>query len=254
MTETPNNTILTHELAASTLMTIKDEISDFIRSEMQDKRPLTEYSLWSFIRKRFKTYGLATDKDCPIVAFGKNTSRVHYFPQKRNSKKLEQEMPIMIDMWGHGKNGCYADITWMFYYGKKPSRQLRKHFSFVIGARDECLLYIRHALENDTLPQLNMCDASVRDYLNKKKVGAYFFHSTGHAMSITHVHGTKQQKGLAPRNDASLLLETPYTIEPGLYYPHLTTPFGLRSEIDFYITKDMELVVTSECQTGLTLI
>ena len=163
-------------------------------------------------------------------------------------------MPIMIDMWGHGKNGCYADITWMFYYGTKPNKQLQKQFSYVIGARDECLLYIAHALESDAFPRLNHCDTTVRDYLNKKKVGAYFFHSTGHAMSPTQVHGTKQQKGLTPRSDTPLLIETPYTIEPGLYYPHLGKPFGLRSEIDFYITKDKELVVTSECQKRLTLI
>lgn len=245
--------IKTHCTAAQRLMDIKDEIPSFILEQTTDGKSLTEYHLWKWIRKRFQAYGLRTDSECPIVAFGKNTSRVHYFPSKQ-SETLRPEMPIMIDMWAHLPNGCYADITWMFYYGKRPNLQLRKLFNAVAESRDLCLQYIKKSIKEETMPQQNRCDSTVRDHLNKKKLGAYYFHSTGHPMTVRNVHGHKSDKGLSPRNTDTLNVLQPYTIEPGLYLAHLDSPVGVRSEIDFYISETGTVEVTTHVQESITLI
>lgn len=239
----------THEEAARLLGKVKDDVKQYL----SEKKSLNEKKVIKFVRKQFRKYNLKTDKDCPIVAFGKNTSLIHYFPGKK-SEPLRPETPILLDMWAHLPFGVYADITWMFYYGHKPKQEFLDVFDAVIGSRDALVTYLKHAFQDNKIPISNVCDAVVRDYLNKKGYGAYFFHSTGHSMTQRLVHGLKSNKGFSPRNDLKMKKRLPYTIEPGLYFAHLDEPFGVRSEIDFYSNEKNELVLTSPVQKEMDYI
>ena len=241
--------IESHIEAAKALCQIKNEVKEFLG----EKKNLNETKTRKFIKRRFSHYNLKTDKDCPIVAFNGNTSFVHYFPGKK-SEKLTNESLIMVDMWAHKPNGVYADITWMFYYGRKPEHKVIEVFNAVIGARDACLSFIRDSIQDKKLPISNHCDAAVRDYLNKKQLGAYYFHSSGHSMTQRLVHGLKSNRGLSPKNSQKMKRMLPYTIEPGIYLAHLDEPFGVRSELDFYIDKNNQLIITSDIQKELDYI
>lgn len=238
-----------HIEAAKTLCKIKDEFKEFI----SEKKSINETKARKFIKRRFSHYNLKTDKDCPIVAFGKSTSFVHYFPGKK-SEQLKPETLILLDMWAHKPNGIYADITWMFYYGRKPNHKILEVFDAVIGARDSCISFIRDSLQDRKIPLSNHCDAAVRDYLNKKQLGSYYFHSSGHSMTQRLVHGLKSNRGLSPKNFLKIKKMLPYTIEPGIYLAHLEEPFGVRSELDFYIEKDNRFILTSDVQKELDYI
>ncbi len=241
--------IKTHIEAARLLGKVKDDF----RKEISDGNIKDEYEGKRFILKRFKEYGLRTDKDCPIVAFGRNTSFVHYFPTT-NSLRLKDEMPILLDIWGHIPNGVYADMTWMFYKGRHASPKLLRAFEAVISSRDAMISFLRDSLQDKKLPASNRCDSIVRDALNEHKLGAYFLHSTGHSMTQRLVHGWKSNRGITPRNPNKISKMMPYTVEPGLYFRHLDAPFGVRSEMDFYINKDNKVILTSDVQKELDFI
>lgn len=239
----------THLKAAELLCTIKDEF----RCMISESKDVDEASARKFVRSRFRKYGLRSDKDSPIVAFGENTSHVHYFPG-RSSLRLKREMLILLDMWAHLPHGVYADMTWMFYFGKKPSHKVLEAFEAISGARDSMISFLRDSLQDGNIPHSNQCDAVVRDHLNKKRLGAYFLHSTGHSMTQRLVHGLKSNKGLSPRNLSKIRLSLPYTVEPGLYFAHLDQPFGVRTEMDFYIDRDWKVITTTEQQKNLDFI
>ena len=242
----------THVEAASLLCKIKDEFRDMILSS-QNIKSINEAFARKFVRSKFRKYNLKTDKDSPIVAFNENTSQVHYFPNKKSSC-LTKESLILLDMWAHLPNGVYADMTWMSYYGKRPSHLITSAFDAIIGARDSMISFIRNNLQDGHLPTANLCDANVRDYLNKKQLGSYFLHSTGHSMTQRLVHGLKSNKGISPRNNLKIKKMLPYTVEPGLYFGHLDRPFGVRTEMDFYINSKNEIIITSDAQKELDYI
>ncbi|MFW6230967.1 MAG: M24 family metallopeptidase [Nanoarchaeota archaeon] len=239
-----------HIKAAELLGTIKDEVKEYLI----EKKNLNEYKVWKFVRRRFSYYNLRTDKECPIVAFGPNTSYVHYFPKKTRSEPLKTEIPILLDIWAHLPYGIYADMTWMFYYGRKPDPLFQKVFNAILASRDAALSYLRDQFQDGKVPISNKIDAVVRESLNDAKLGAYFFHSTGHSMTQRLVHGLKSNKGLSPKNDLKMKPRLPYTIEPGLYLAHLDHPFGARSEIDFYVDDKKKIVVTTPLQKELDYI
>ncbi|MFP4656710.1 MAG: M24 family metallopeptidase [Candidatus Woesearchaeota archaeon] len=239
----------THEEAARLLCEIKNEFRNLLLSSGK----ISEKDARKFVKSRFRRYNLRTDKDSPIIAFRENTSSVHHLTDN-GMMRLRQESLIMLDMWAHLPHGVYADMTWMFYYGKRPSHMVLDAFDAIVGARDSMISFLRNSLQDGVFPTSNRCDAAVRDHLNKKGYGAYFLHSSGHSMTQRLVHGLKSNKGLSPRNPSRIRKMLPYTIEPGLYFAHLDEPFGVRTEMDFYIGLGNKVVLTTEQQKGLDFI
>lgn len=62
-------------------------------------------------------------------------------------------------------------------------------------------------------------------------------------MAFSSPHGNKNR--LRPNSHSKLHMNVAYTIEPGIY---LKEKFGVRSEIDFYITDEFKLVLTTDLQ------
>ncbi|HUX60721.1 MAG TPA: M24 family metallopeptidase, partial [Ignavibacteriaceae bacterium] len=74
----------------------------------------------------------------------------------------------------------------------------------------------------------------------KAGYGEYFFHRTGHSIT-TDLHGSGAHMDNYETKDERLLLpSTSFSIEPGIYLPE----FGVRSEIDVYITPDGKVMAT----------
>jgi Xaa-Pro aminopeptidase len=66
-----------------------------------------------------------------IVAAGKHTSEVHYYPAQKNFKIIKKNGLIMLDIWARlkGNNSPFADITWMGYAGKNAPKDILKTFN-----------------------------------------------------------------------------------------------------------------------------
>lgn len=219
---------------------------------IEKRKNCTEYEVQQFILSRFDYYKLATDKDrTPIVAFGRSTANVHYYPPIKSSRRVRPESLIMIDVWARlakGKN-LFADLTWMAYYGKKIPREIKDIFKLVVSARDNSIKAIRSSLRKDKLPIARSVDLAARDIISQKGHGKKFLHTTGHSLGFSRPHGA--YKGINTKNNRPLKINLPYTIEPGIY---LKEKFGVRSEICFYIREDFRLIITSRCQRKLVLL
>jgi len=216
-----------------------------------DKREvITEFEVVKFILEEFKKRNLKSDDDRLIVAFGSNTSFVHYFPES-DSKKLEHDVPIMIDIWGrvNKKGAPFADITWYGFFGEGIANEIQENFQRVIGARDAAIDFIKTELILGKMPIGREIDRKVRDYFADHNVSERFLHSTGHSLGFVSPHG--RLAGVRRPNKQQLQKNLGYTIEPGLYYDNL---FGARSEIDFYINDDFELIITTRVQDKIILI
>ena len=74
-----------------------------------------------------------------------------------------------------------------------------------------------------------------------KGYGEYFVHRTGHSIG-EEVHGNgANMDNLETHDERAIIPCTSFSIEPGIY---IRGKYGIRSEIDVYISKDKEVIVT----------
>jgi Xaa-Pro aminopeptidase len=248
MPQTPHWTaeqLVQHQHAADALIRIKDDAFDYIKSHVN----CTEYQVQQFILQRFREEKLSCDSHSPIVAFGSNTAEVHYFPQENSSLTLKPNMPIMIDIWARQKTiktAPYADITWMGYAGT-PDVDFLKIYNLVITARNAALSYIQQELAQQSMPIAQKIDRACRNVIENAGYGKQFPHTTGHCLGTASPHGL--WGAIRRTNNQPLHQNLGYTIEPGIYLPG---KYGARSEINFYITENFELKITTAVQQELT--
>lgn len=238
--------IADHAAAAKLLCQIKDGAFDLMRRQ----QGISEYEVQQYIVDQFVQHRLTTDQDSAIVAFADNTSLVHYYPNKE-CKALEPESLIMIDLWAKLDKGeaPFADIAWMAYHGSSLPPEMAAVYGLVIKARDAGLKLIRRNLKKGHVPTGKMVDDEVRKVLTTAGYGEMFPHTTGHSLGLDSPHG--KEFGLNWKSERPLIKNLAYTIEPGVY---LENKFGIRSEIDFYISEKLELVITTEVQKELVII
>jgi Xaa-Pro aminopeptidase len=235
-----------HESAARKLSIIMD--STFICLS-KNKKQISEYEVQQFVISQFKASGLVSDSEPPIVAFGKNTQHVHYFPSESNCSKLKEGDLVMIDIWAReDKAGMpFADITFMGFVGYNLTAEEREAFKLVIRARDNAICFIKEKLRDGNLPILEDIDLEVRKVFRRHEVETNFLHTTGHSLGFNQAHGDRSGV-IGLKNKNRLSINQGYTIEPGLYFQ---SNFGVRSEIDFYINDNMDFVLTSNLQKSL---
>lgn len=239
--------IRSHIIAAEGLIAVKNKVFEFIKRNLGK---ITEYDVQQFILKEFNNEKLILvgDKDEPIVAVGKNTSFVHYFP-KKESEIIKKDSLILIDIWAKLKenSAVFADITWMAYSGKNPPRDIQEAFDKVIHARNLSIKFIEDSLKEEKLPECKEIDNKVRESFGEVKEN--FLHTTGHSLGTQDCHG--EEFKISSKSGDKIQINVPFTIEPGIYFKD---KFGIRSEIDCYINKKLELVITTEVQNKIVLL
>lgn len=238
-------TINNHLKAAKRLEEVVFKSSAFIK-----KGSATEYGVQQYILKLFKAKRMDHGGLMPIVAFGKNTSFVHYFPSQY-SRRLKNNTLILIDVFGKLKagNSPFADITWMLHYGKNVGARVNKIFNLVLESRDLAVKCLKNSLLKGRIPTGADLDKIARNHLDKSGYAKNFLHSLGHPLGFSSPHG--KEAGLRRSNFRPLKKNLGYTIEPGVY---LKNNFGVRSEINFYINNRSRLVVTTKPQKKLIII
>jgi Xaa-Pro aminopeptidase len=190
------------------------------------KRKVTEKQVANFILKEYKKQKLIpSEKPKVIVASGKGTRDIHHFP-----KNVKINGPIMLDMWAKHKKGWFADLTWMAYKGK-PNKNFLKMFALLVKARNKALKFLNSCLKDRYLPTYFEVDAIARAYLAEKRLGWAFKHRIGHKL------GKKVHAGSKKEYYERLKLNTPYTLEPGIYLKN----YGIRLENDFWIDSKFKL-------------
>jgi Xaa-Pro aminopeptidase len=239
--------ITDHTKAANLLGEIKNEFYSYILKNTR----MSERDGLDFIKNAYRRHGLVNDskKEFAIVAFGKNTKEVHYFP-KGKGLKLKPNTLILLDIWARldKKNAPYADMTWMFWYGKKIPKDIQTKWNILAMARDVAISEIEKYLKKGKMPRGLDIDRVAHDVIGDAGHGHAIRHTIGHSLGIYHPHG--KLPGINWKEYSPLKKNVAYTVEPGKYFKN----FGLRTEIDFYISNKNGVVITTPLQKEISVI
>ena len=233
--------LLSHREAAGRLDSIVQDAFRYIGERLKF-RP-TEYEVAEFIRSRFREEGMEAP-DGPIVAVNEHGADPHFDPTPANSHVIGLGDWVLIDLWARMEDAenMYADITWTGYVGDTVPSEHREVFEVVIGARDAAVATIAGHFEHGRNPQGWEIDKVARDYIGEAGYGEYFSHRLGHSIG-REVHGNAVNLDSWETHDTRRLIPGIATsVEPGVYLPG---KFGVRSEIDVYISEEGPIVTTA---------
>jgi Xaa-Pro aminopeptidase len=223
---------------------IVDETFSLMKQRVKNKERLTEYDVQQFMTKRFTDNGLMT-MEAPNCSVNANSGNPHYEPTKDVHAELHEGDFVLIDLWAkkNKPGSTYNDITWVGYLGTSVPEKYTKIFNVVKNARDAAVDFLKKSFaEGKPVRGCDVDDAS-RNVIKQAGYAEYFIHRTGH--SITEdLHGSgANMDNLETRDERSIIPETSFSVEPGIYF---MGDFGIRTEINVYISKHREVIVPGE--------
>lgn len=238
-----------HRVAAGKLDAIVHEAFDFIGERLSDGP--TEHEVAEFIRSRFSEEVLEVE-DGPIVAANEHSADPHFEPTPTNSVVIKRGDWVLIDLWAKlaGEDSMFADITWTGFVGETVPAEHHRVFDAVTGARDAAVAAIAAAFTTGTAVQGWEIDKVARDYIADAGYSKNFNHRLGHSIG-REVHSNAVNLDSWETFDTRRIIPGICTsVEPGIYLPG---KFGVRSEIDLYISEDGP-IITTEVQRAPVLI
>jgi Xaa-Pro aminopeptidase len=239
-----------HQYAAAALRQIVDETFGHVREAVTNGRNLTEYGVQQFILARIHEAGMVTSS-APIAAVNEHSANPHYGPMPTGSAEIKRDDLVLIDLWAKQTEAgsVYADITWTAYAGQQVPAKHREIFDLVRQGRDAALNFVRTQVQAGHRPFGYEVDAACRNVIQAAGYGDRFVHRTGHSIG-EEVHGNGANiDGLETHDTRRLMPRTCFSIEPGIY---LGGEFGIRSELDVYVSEREALVFGLPLQSELS--
>jgi Xaa-Pro aminopeptidase len=234
-----------HLRAAKGVRETVDEAFAYIRQQA----PVSEYAVQQFILQRFADRGLVANHP-PIVAINAHSADPHFEPTP-DSGLIRSGDFVLIDLWAKEPTGVYADYTWTGFMGKDIPERQQEIFSIVRNARDAAIAFVQERIRREQSFHGYEVDAAARKVITDAGYGNYFVHRTGHSIG-EEVHGNgANMDGLETRDERRVLPGTCFSIEPGIY---LQGEFGVRSEVNIYVTEREAIVTGTPMQTELVRI
>ena len=241
--------LASHQVAAEGLRAIVDEAFGFVGASLAADRTLTEYGLQQYILSRMQARGLVTSSP-PIAAVNVHSADPHYAPVQEGSAPIRRNDLVLIDLWAKqpGLKAVYADITWTGFVGQTVPARHQDIFQIVRRARDAAVTFVQDRVRTGLFPYGWEVDDICRQVIQDAGYGKYFLHRTGHSIG-EEVHGNGANIDNLETQDARRLLPgTCFSIEPGIYLPD---EFGIRSELDVYLSHRDAVVYGQPVQTEL---
>lgn len=230
-----------HREAARILTTIMKQAFQQAAGEIREKGRTSERAIQEFILDRLEEEDLTTDSP-PIVAANQNSANPHHQPGERRSDPISRSDFLLIDVWARVREegSVFADITWNGYFGETVPEPIQSVFKVVRSARDRGVRFLQHRHAGGRLPQGWEVDDAVRGVIRKAGYEDLFVHRTGHNLGQA-VHGNGVNfDNLETHDTRQVIGGIGCTIEPGIYLRE----FGIRSEIDVYISREGVEVTT----------
>jgi len=231
-------------VTAKHLRQIVDLTFGFIKQRLVSNAPLTEYDVQQFMLSEFKKRGIKTESD-PNCSVNANSANPHYEPTREIHSPLKIGDFVLLDLWAKTDKprSVYGDITWTGYIGEAVPEEYTKIFEIVKGGRDAALRFVQDAFKAGREICGYQIDDAARNFFKEKGYDQYFVHRTGHSIG-EEIHGNGANiDNLETRDERRIIPRTSFSIEPGIYLPG---KFGVRSEIDVYISKDKEVIVPGQ--------
>jgi Xaa-Pro aminopeptidase len=231
---------------------IMDSFAEIAR-RIGANEPTNEYDIQQFMMRRYEEEGLTSDNDPPNVSVGPNSANPHYQPDAKTHSPIKRGDFVLFDVWAKVKRpgAVYADQTWVGYVGESVPEEYTRIFNFVRDARDAATNFVRSATRDGKVIRAAQVDDVSRQIIERAGYGDQFTHRTGHSIG-EEVHGNGAHiDNLETRDSRRIIPRTSFSIEPGIY---LEGKFGVRSEINLYVTeKDVE-VTGGPIQTAIVAI
>jgi Xaa-Pro aminopeptidase len=241
--------LASHRDASEKLRRIVDEVFEHVRESVLANRPLNEYGVQQFILSRIMHHGLITSS-APIAAINAHSADPHYGPAAEGSAEIRREDFILIDLWAKRPEpgSVYADITWTGHVGSTVPTKRHDVFTVVKAARDQAVSFVQERVAHGDFPCGWEVDDVCRRVIRNAGYGDRFVHRTGHSIG-EEVHGNGANiDNLETRDSRRLMPRTCFSIEPGIYLPG---EFGIRSELDVYISDRHAIVFGQPVQSEI---
>jgi Xaa-Pro aminopeptidase len=220
-----------HRKAAESLAAIANTT---LRSVITEVGAVSEYQVQQRVIEAMSNAGLEIE-DPPIVGFGPNAANPHYDPTETDSRVLQADEVVLLDLFGKREGFAWADQTWMAFSGTNPPEEVVSVWEATRDARDAAVDRLRAAHEAGETIAGSALDDAARDVLQQRGYAEWFTHRTGHSID-GDLHGSGPHLDNLETNDTRLLIPgVVFSVEPGVY---LTGRFGVRSEINVVLTED----------------
>jgi Xaa-Pro aminopeptidase len=229
---------------SSVLRKTVDVAFGFIGDKLRARQKVTEYDVQQRMVQYFKENNLVFG-DAPNCSVNANGANPHYEPTNEIFSEIKKGDFILIDLWAKGSRpgSVYSDITWVAFAGETIPPKYQKVFEIVKGARDAAVEYLKKEFSAGHKPQGCDVDDVTRKYISAEGYAENFIHRTGHNIG-EEVHGNGANiDNLETHDQREIIPETCFSIEPGIYLPG---EFGVRLEIDVFITKDKQIVIPGQ--------
>ncbi|HZS43854.1 MAG TPA: Xaa-Pro peptidase family protein [Blastocatellia bacterium] len=232
---------------------ILDETFAEIARRIRNDGKTDEYAIQSFMVGLYERDGLDCDNDPPIVAVNANAANPHYQPNKDRFSPMNKGDFVLIDMWAKKKEpkSTYTDITWTGFIGESVPDKYTKIFNVVRDGRDAAIKFVQDNIRAGNTIYGWQVDDAARNSITKAGYGDKFIHRTGHSIG-EEVHGNgAHMDNIETHDERRIIPNTSFSIEPGVY---LEGDFGVRSEIDMYVTESDAFVLGPPPQTEVVAI
>ncbi|HLB36893.1 MAG TPA: M24 family metallopeptidase [Gemmatimonadales bacterium] len=236
-----------HQKAAERIARIAREAVAEVVTQAGSAR---EAQVQARVRQRMEAAGLIVP-DPPIVAFQANAANPHYEPREGADAVLQAGQVVLLDLWARTREDTvFADQTWMGFAGGIVPDEVARVWAAVRDARDAVLDKLRAQWRpHGGMTGASLDDAS-RGLITERGYGEYFTHRTGHSIDAD-LHGSGPNIDNFETNDSRELLPgVGFSVEPGVY---LEGNFGVRSEVNVYLTDNGPVVTPAEIQRELIL-
>ncbi len=224
------------------LRQIVDLTFGFIKQRINAGTPTSEYDVQQYMLSEFKKRDLITESD-PNCSVNANSANPHYEPTKEVHSPIHKGDFVLLDLWAkkNKPRSVYGDITWTGFIGETVPEEYTKIFEVVKGGRDAAIRFVQDSFKARKEICGYQVDDAARNFFKEKGYDQYFVHRTGHSIG-EEIHGNGANiDNLETRDERRIIPRTSFSIEPGIYLPG---KFGVRSEIDIYITKSKDAIVT----------
>jgi Xaa-Pro aminopeptidase len=237
-----------HLYAAKNMREIVDVVFKEVGRRVRENAPVTELDIQDFLWLEFERRDLTAGHK-PIVAINEHSADPHFTPNAEQNLPMREGDFLLIDMWTKQRrpHSVYDDITWTGFIGKTVPPENENIFNIVRDGRDAGIRFVQDHYPSKTGSLYGwQVDKAARDSITRAGYSQYFIHRTGHSIH-EEVHGNGANiDGLETQDQRRLLAGTCFSIEPGVYLPG---KFGVRSEIDMYLSEDKGIVTGLPVQT-----
>jgi len=193
------------------------------------------------IEDHFRQHGCVATH-APIVARQPHNGSPHYETGSGTDTLIRQDDLVLVDLWARldQPRSIFSDLTRMGFVGTSVPEKYEVVFQIVAAARDAGIAAVQSAFSSQQPIRGAEVDDIVRNVITQAGYGKYFTHRTGHNIG-QDLHGSGAHiDHLETREERKLIPRTCFSIEPGIYLEE----FGIRSEVDIFITADKTVHVT----------